>query len=564
MKMVKSLLLGGAAGLVAVGGAQAADLPVKAKPVEYVKVCSLYGEGFFYIPGTDTCLKIGGWVRFDQYGPNTQGSGQPDNSGGAGRNDRLDTADYSQRARFQVSTDVRTQTEYGTLRAYIRMGFEFTTGTADRGQLYVERGFIQFAGFTLGKTQSFFDIWAHAWSYGAFAMAGGSDTAGQGTLAAMYTAALGNGFSASIGVEDTDSRRTALWEATATVAASGGGTGNPSSTALAIGNFPGPLGLTYTTPSDCQINLTAGDNTNGNANTTGGLAVTGCPTGNYAAASIPDIVGVLRVDQAWGSAQLSGALHEVRGGFYGNDFITQAGNSTGNNYTGVYPSDAWGWAVAAGIVWNLPWNPGDKFWVEGAYDVGAAAYVGFDPAQGQAGFYDRFDGAKVAAGWALDGVYTNNAMFPFSGIQLSTSWDVAAAIEHYWTPSLRTSLYGQYSHWTPGSQGNAIMCNSKGSPAVSTATGATGNGTVTNVGTVLPGCDFSFNIWSVGTRTIWNPVKNLDVGLDIMYSEIDQNMNPALILMSFAGAGGRAAGFYTPSNEGIVSGLVRVQRNFWP
>ena len=54
MKMVKSLLLGSAAGLVAVAGAQAADLPVKAKPVEYVKICSIYGAGFFYIPGTDT------------------------------------------------------------------------------------------------------------------------------------------------------------------------------------------------------------------------------------------------------------------------------------------------------------------------------------------------------------------------------------------------------------------------------------------------------------------------------------------------------------------------------
>ena len=63
MKMVKSLLLGSAAGLAAVAGAQAADLPVKAKAVEYVKVCSLYGAGFYYIPGTDTCLKIGGFVR---------------------------------------------------------------------------------------------------------------------------------------------------------------------------------------------------------------------------------------------------------------------------------------------------------------------------------------------------------------------------------------------------------------------------------------------------------------------------------------------------------------------
>src|SRR5215831_19869468 len=82
MKLVKSLVLGSAAGLIAVGGAQAADLPVKAKAVEYVKICSLYGAGFYYMPGTDTCIKFGGYVRADlavntgnDYGFNT---GAPD------------------------------------------------------------------------------------------------------------------------------------------------------------------------------------------------------------------------------------------------------------------------------------------------------------------------------------------------------------------------------------------------------------------------------------------------------------------------------------------------------
>ena len=65
MKMVKSLILGSAAGLIAMSGAQAADLPVKAKAVEYVRICSLYGAGFFYIPGTDTCIKLGGYLRID-------------------------------------------------------------------------------------------------------------------------------------------------------------------------------------------------------------------------------------------------------------------------------------------------------------------------------------------------------------------------------------------------------------------------------------------------------------------------------------------------------------------
>ena len=84
MKMVKSLLLGSAAGVAAIAGAQAADLPVKAKPVEYVKVCSLYGAGYYYIPGTETCIRIGGFLRlnlgFDRggtYTPIYTGAGSP-------------------------------------------------------------------------------------------------------------------------------------------------------------------------------------------------------------------------------------------------------------------------------------------------------------------------------------------------------------------------------------------------------------------------------------------------------------------------------------------------------
>ncbi len=65
MKSVRCLLMGSAAGLMAVSAAQAADLPVKAAPVEYVKVCSLYGAGFWYVPGTDTCMKIGAWLRVE-------------------------------------------------------------------------------------------------------------------------------------------------------------------------------------------------------------------------------------------------------------------------------------------------------------------------------------------------------------------------------------------------------------------------------------------------------------------------------------------------------------------
>src|ERR1700752_1164289 len=119
MKMVKSLLLGSAAGLVAVAGAQAADLPVKAKPVEYVKVCSLYGAGFFYAPGTDTCIKFGMAIRV-QMEYNGGGGGEANGSGGTtgglamatqGKNDRQDTNDVNFRNRIYFSMDTRTQTE---------------------------------------------------------------------------------------------------------------------------------------------------------------------------------------------------------------------------------------------------------------------------------------------------------------------------------------------------------------------------------------------------------------------------------------------------------------------
>jgi hypothetical protein len=112
MKMVKSLLLGSAAGLVAVAGAQAADLPVKAKPVEYVKVCSLYGAGFWYVPGTDTCLKIGSFVRV-QTSWNTDSSDTPIGAGAGqagGRETRTDTSNFGFRVRSGVSVDLRTQT----------------------------------------------------------------------------------------------------------------------------------------------------------------------------------------------------------------------------------------------------------------------------------------------------------------------------------------------------------------------------------------------------------------------------------------------------------------------
>jgi len=116
MKMVKSLVLGSAAALVAMGGAQAADLPVKAKAVEYVRICSLYGAGFWYIPGTDTCIKLGGYLRVDT---TFNGSiyGQPAWSGDGGQRNRF-MDNWASRSRLAVTVDTRTATEYGVVRTF--------------------------------------------------------------------------------------------------------------------------------------------------------------------------------------------------------------------------------------------------------------------------------------------------------------------------------------------------------------------------------------------------------------------------------------------------------------
>src|SRR3978361_101513 len=108
MKMVKSLILGSAAGLLAMGGAQAADLPVKAKAVEYVRICSLYGAGFYYIPGTDTCIKIGGYLRVDM-GVNTNNVFTSDYNGPGGLGNRYTNA-FTWRSREGLNIDPRTAT----------------------------------------------------------------------------------------------------------------------------------------------------------------------------------------------------------------------------------------------------------------------------------------------------------------------------------------------------------------------------------------------------------------------------------------------------------------------
>src|ERR1700726_3364495 len=126
MKTIKGLILGSAAGLLAAGGAQAADLPVKAKAVEYVRICSLYGAGFFYIPGTDTCIKLGGYLRVDTTFNASAVQNAQAYTGDSGQGNRY--RDYfSARSRMALTVDTRTATEYGVVRTFGQGDFTFDT-----------------------------------------------------------------------------------------------------------------------------------------------------------------------------------------------------------------------------------------------------------------------------------------------------------------------------------------------------------------------------------------------------------------------------------------------------
>src|SRR6476661_6248139 len=244
MKMVKSLILGSAAGLVAMSGAQAADLPVKAKAVEYVRICSLYGAGFFYIPGTDTCIKLGGYLRVDT---TFNGSiyDQPAWSGDLGQQNRY--RDYfAARSRMALTVDTRTATEYGVVRTFAQGDFQFSTfnsnslnpasfisnasgnsisgllGNVGEGYVAVELVFLQFAGFTFGKSASAYATPWHGYpGNNSSFLLGGHDTV-TGVNNIQYTAQFGNGVSATVGLDDpTVFNRAALYNLSQPVGGNG-------------------------------------------------------------------------------------------------------------------------------------------------------------------------------------------------------------------------------------------------------------------------------------------------------------------------------------------------------
>src|SRR5437764_11476212 len=147
MTIARRLLPYSIAGLMAAAGAQAADMPVKARPVEYVKICSLYGDGFYYVPGTETCVRFAGNAQLDVSWNTASGAAQPSYIGLGGTQTR-ESFPYEVRARGDWDVDNRTQTAYGTLRSFTRLRIDVTNSQADSTTSpALPRAFIQWAGW---------------------------------------------------------------------------------------------------------------------------------------------------------------------------------------------------------------------------------------------------------------------------------------------------------------------------------------------------------------------------------------------------------------------------------
>ena len=181
---IKSLLLGSAAALAAVSGAQAADAIVAAEPepMEYVRVCDAFGTGYFYIPGTETCLKIGGYVRFQvDYGDGANG---------------FNGDDWDAWTRGRVAFTSKSDTELGELTGFIAIHGDISENTASSTtDFYFDEVYLSLGGFKAG---TYLNWWDKGINGETDANAGGAGTRFT-SISYTYT---GDAFSAGVQLDE--------------------------------------------------------------------------------------------------------------------------------------------------------------------------------------------------------------------------------------------------------------------------------------------------------------------------------------------------------------------------
>jgi hypothetical protein len=466
MKILGTILLSSAAGLALVGGAQAADLPTrKAAPAEYVKICNVGGMAGFVIPGSNTCLKIGGVVRAElnlRLGAPVSVLNQSAYNL-AGQVYNRDETYF--RGRGYLNVDARSATEFGDLRSYISLRMTYDTlppGPAGGGkiavtglpagvkenagafqglpnsQAWLDAAFVNWAGITAGVAHSFFDFYTHNYEIGAYSVG----TSDQPITLLGYTAKFGSGFSVSASVEDPKTRQ--------------------------IGDSAADIGIAQNNPK----------------NTSTAAFMT------YGAERAPDFVGNFRLDGSWGSAQVAGALHEVNSApIFGCSTAGSGGINCGNVGDthvlplGYTPSTKWGFAVEGGVKVKLDAiSPGDNATAQVSYEEGAMDYVNaWNYWSGTSNVYSHTQSISVPANDAF--------VLPNGTIGLNRGTGVFAGYQHFWVPTVRSNLFGSY-----------LQIQNPSSAALLGA-----------------GAE-SARVWDAGFNTFWSPVKALDIGAEVVYS----------------------------------------------
>jgi hypothetical protein len=530
MKGFKSLIVGSAASIVGVTGAYAADLPVKAKAVEYVRICSLYGAGFYYIPGTDTCIKLSGYLRVDvAVNTNSDDTGNTTISNGSAQN-RFTNA-FTWRSREDLSIDTRTATEFGLVRTFFDTTFSWTddtysvSGTTPGATVYSQIGalgagqanngtsgavangtvgvyyaFLQFAGFTMGKAVSAFSApWASYPGNNFDGLVGGGGTI-TGVNQFIYTAQFGNGVSGTIGVQDP----TQYYQA-----------GNNNVTNLALGSNIGAAGLGAFGTSD------------------------------IAGTIAPDVVANVLVDQAWGTFQASVAAHDNHVMYYG-----------ANELTG-HPDDKWGWAGQLALtIKNIPTGAGDVINVQGVYTDGATRY-NIQDLSAAAGTNQIYGGTNLAGayqsvgfGIAPDSVFGNGTQQ-----SLVQTWGMRGAFNHNFDPYWSGAIYGAFAAVHYDGLGQSLLCGVGGVGGSFRATlGLAGIGGAAAV------CNPDYNIGQLGGIIRWTPVKNLTFSADLTWEHLDQKMVGTVAAPN--GPTGKPLALYELKDQDTVQLLLRAQRNW--
>jgi hypothetical protein len=167
-----------------------------------VRVCDAFCAGFFYIPNTDTCLKLSGYVRSEWH----YVDGDTDLLIPGGTISEFNNR--TSRARANVMWEAKTSTDIGLIWTYIE--FQATRGPESYEHIYPEAfeipaAFIEVTTdrgiFTAGRTGSFFDFYGSD-DYGTRIDVDDSTTE-QNLFAYSVTSALG--LKGTLSIEDPDS-----------------------------------------------------------------------------------------------------------------------------------------------------------------------------------------------------------------------------------------------------------------------------------------------------------------------------------------------------------------------